>query len=183
MTVPGEVVVLREHVSERDVATLVEGLGFTLVDDTTRGYFVLATKAWTGSDGTQLVHVEDHTADVRWVQTTGTDRMRLITTIRERLPYYDPVELLSAAQAEESPAACIRVISRLVPYRPDDCDPRFLAAWERMLTHRVRAVRRAAIRTAYGCPWPELRQLVERQLETEEELVPQLRQLVQHLGP
>jgi hypothetical protein len=181
MSDPAEIVVLREQVSERDVIAFVTEQGLELIDDTTRGYDVLATKAWATPDHTQLVHIEDHTADVRWVQTSGPDRMRLVTALRERLPYYDPVELLSAAQAEESPTACIRIISRLVPYRPGDCDPRFLAAWKRMLAHENKAVRRAAIRTAYGCPWPELCELVEQRLEVDEALGTQLRQLLRHL--
>jgi hypothetical protein len=181
MTVQEEVVVLREQVSERDLVKLADDLCFTLTDDTTRGYFVLATKGWVGPDGTQLVHVEDHTADVRWVRTTGPDRTRVAMMVRERLPYYDPLELLSAAEAEEAPSACIRIISRLAPHRPEACDPRFLAVWERMLAHTSKAVRRAAIRTAYGCRWPELRRLIEQRRTAEDELAVQLHQLLQHL--
>lgn len=178
MNAEHEFVVLRDQVSLAEVVAFVDERGFTLVDDTTRGYFILATKAWATSDGTQLAYVEDHTADVRHIQTAGPDRIRLATAARERLANYDPSELLSIAQSAEDPRTCIQTISRLVPYRPEDCAPRFLAAWERMIAHPVKAVRRAAIRTAYGCRWPQLRALIERRLPAEDELEPQLRHLL-----
>jgi hypothetical protein len=172
------IVVLNEQVTATDVASLAASMKLTLVDETTRGWFVLATRTWASPDGSQLTYVEDHTADARWLHASGTGSSRIATMLRERLPHYDLADLLSLAESTETPRTCIQVLCRLVPHRPDDCDPHFLAAWKRMLTHPVQAVRRAAIRTAYGCRWPELRTLVQQCLRTEKELVPQLEQLL-----
>lgn len=172
------IVVLNEQVTAMDVASLAASMKLTLVEETTRGWFVLATRTWAAPDGSQLAYVEDHTADARWLQASGIGGARMATMLRERLPHYGLTDLLSLAQTTEAPRTCIQVLSRLVPHRPDDSDPRFLAAWKRMLTHPVKAVRRAAIRTAYGCRWPELRTLVQQCLQTENELVPQLEQLL-----
>jgi hypothetical protein len=182
MTQEARIVVLREEVSQRDVSSLAEARGMKLVDDTTRGYYVLATKVWSASSGTQLVYVEDHTADVRWIQVAGPERTAVATAARDGLAHYDPEQLLGTALTEEAPSACVRLLSRLVPHRPDDCDPRFVAVWARMLAHPTKGVRRAAIRTAYGCRWPELEQLVEARLRADPELTGALQQLLQHLA-
>ena len=173
-----EVVVLRDLVSAVEVSAFADALGATLTEDTTRGWFVLATRAWMTPDDDQIVYIEDHTSDVRWIQTTGPARARIATKVREQLPHYDTEELLSAARGSEPPSDCIQILSRLVPYRPDDFDPRFFAVWERMLAHPLKAVRRAAIRTAYGCRWPEMRALAETRLDADRELAAQLEQLL-----
>jgi hypothetical protein len=49
------------------------------------------------------------------------------------------------------------------------------------LSHPVEAVRRAGIRSAYGCRWPQLRAVVERRRASEQRLAAQLEGLRRYL--
>ena len=70
----------------------------------------------------------------------------------------------------------------LAACRPQAVEARHLTALDRMLGHPVTAVRRAAIRSAYTCPWPELREMVEQRRKVEKHLAPQLQHLAQYLA-
>ena len=84
-------------------------------------------------------------------------------------------------QPSADPRSWIRALSKLAVCRPAKLEGRWLAAWERALEHPARPVRRATIRTCYGCAWPELVKLVERRRDTESELAAQLEALLEHL--
>jgi hypothetical protein len=164
------VLVLRDNVSRDRMEALAAELGWRSIADVVRGHFVLASRRWYDAQGTIVEYLEDHTADVRWVNLDGVGQDEIATTIRDALPCFTVDELFTEIEESEDPIVWIRDLGRLSVLRPRNADPRFVALWNRALSHPVRAVRRAAIRTAYGCDWPDLAALVRARLEEETEL-------------
>ncbi len=164
------VIVLREQAVRERVEAVATEHGWRPVGDVVRGHFVLASRRWYDAVGTMIEYLEDHTADVRYFVIDGAGQDGVAALLRERLPCFTEAELLAELDRNADPIAWIRGLGRLAVLRPKRADPRFLAVWERALQHPSRAARRAAIRTAYGCPWPELAALVRDRLEHETEL-------------
>lgn len=158
---------------------IVDEHGWLLVADIPRGHAEPAAWQWEAPDGSRVAYIEDHIGDVRFFQITGPGREALGRELRRRLPYVDVEALLDDAETAEEPVTCIRALSRLVVCRPPKAERRWLDIWAKMLGHEHVAVRRAAIRTAYGCPWPELRAIVEARRGTETRLADQLEALLQ----
>ena len=175
------IVVLRDHVSFRDVRQLADGHGWSFTGDVPRSRFVLASHRWQTADGSEVTYTEDHTGDVRYIRVDGPDREGLARFIAEALPSWSQTELLVQAEQATEPLPCIQVLSRLAVCRPLPPHKRYIAIWQWMLKHRTRAVRRAAIRTAYDCHWPEMIEVLHERLAIESELVTQLQDLLDHL--
>ena len=174
-------VVFRESVDRAAIIRFARRLGWTSAGDVRRGHFVLASERFTTSDGTTVEYLEDHTADVRFVQISGPSLHTVASILRESLPHYDAADLLATLPDSRDPFEWIRGLSRLSVYRPELTHPRYLAVWSRALNHNIVAVRRAAIRTSYGCRWPELLPLVLGRASIERELKRPLERLARHL--
>lgn len=173
--------VFRGSVDREAIVRFARRLGWTPTGDVQRGHFVLASERFTTSDGTTVEYLEDHTADVRFVQLSGPSQTSVASILRESLPCYDADELLRLLPNAEHPREWIRGLSRLAVYRPDETHPRYLALWSRALNHPELAVRRAAIRTCYGCTWPELLPLVMARIAVDRALERPLTALARHL--
>jgi hypothetical protein len=164
------VIVLREQAVRERVEAIAIEHGWRPVGDVVRGHFVLASRRWYDAVGTMIEYLEDHTADVRYFVIEGAGQDEVAALLRERLPCFTETELLAELDRNADPVAWVRGLGRLAVLRPKRADARFLAVWERALQHPARAARRAAIRTAYGCSWPELAALVRARLDRETEL-------------
>lgn len=175
------IVVLRDTVSLRDMKRLATGHGWAFTGDVPRSRFVLASHRWQTADGSEVTYTEDHTGDVRYVRVDGPDHEGLARFIAEALPSWSEEELLAQAEQATEPLPCIQVLSRLAVCRPLRPSKRYVAVWQWMLKHRHRAVRRAAIRTAYDCHWPEMIEVLHERLAIEAELVAQLQDVLDHL--
>ncbi|MCR9166438.1 MAG: hypothetical protein ACE37F_35020 [Nannocystaceae bacterium] len=173
--------VFRESVGRDALVAVARRLGWVSSGDVQRGHFVLASERFTTSDGTTVEYLEDHTSDVRFAQVSGPSAQAVTSILRESLPHYDAQALLETLPDAEEPLAWIRGLSRLSVYRPDATHPRYLAVWSRALNHTDEAVRRAAIRTCYGCRWPELVPLVLGRVAVEPTLRRPLEALARHL--
>lgn len=176
-----EVIVLRDNTARDRVEALAVDHGWRPIGDVVRGHFVLASSRWYDTDGTMIEYLEDHTADVRYVNVEGVGQKKVAAAIRDALPCYGENDLLAELEGNEDPIAWIRGLSRLSVLRRRETDPRFVALWERALQHPARAARRAAIRTAYGCDWPELAALVRARIGVEKELAEPLEHLRAYL--
>lgn len=180
MTDPS-VVVFRDSVGRNTIALVAHRHGWKLLGDVVRGHFVLASERFAADDGTIVEYLEDHTAAVRFAQIRGPGQGLIASTLRNTLPYFEPEEILRNLPDSDDPHAWIRGLSRLSACRPSQTHARYLALWSRGLNHAQVAVRRAAIRTSYGCSWPELMALVQGRAAVEAELKAPLRALLQHL--
>ncbi|MEM6293130.1 MAG: hypothetical protein AAGA54_17775 [Myxococcota bacterium] len=175
------IIVLNDVVHHAAILEVARRWGWKPVGDVRRGHFVLASERFTASDGTSIEYLEDHTANVRFMQLVGPGQRDIVRRLRQELPYYDEQVLLREVPQATEPVDWIRGLSRLAAYRPREFSTPYLALWSRALNHRDRAVRRAAIRTCYGCPWPELVPLVAGRIAVERELRKPLKTLAQHL--
>jgi hypothetical protein len=178
-----EVVVLCDEVSVGAVLALADAEGWQLREETSRAHLVLASRRWDTTTGEEVTHVLDHPGGAQSLLVKGTWAAALAKRLRDWLPCHTEDELLDVVLGVEVPdaTACVRVASKLAALRPTPCEPRHLAALERLLGHPVDAVRRAGIRSAYGCRWKELRALVERRHAVEARLGAQLEELRRHL--
>lgn len=178
-----EVVVLRDEVGVAAVLALADAEGWQLHEETSRAHLVLASRRWVTTTGEEVTHVIDHPGGAQLLVVKGTWAAALAKRLRDWLPCHTEAELLDEVLSSEvpDPVACVRVASKLAALRPERSEPRHLAALERLLGHPVDAVRRAGIRSAYGCPWKELRALVERRWGEEQRLRAQLGELWQYL--
>lgn len=173
--------VFRGSVDRATIVAFARRLGWTATGDVQRGHFVLASERFTTSDGTTVEYLEDHTADVRFVKLSGPSQSSVAAILRESLPCYDADELLGTLPDAQHPVEWIRGLSRLAIYRPAHTHPRYLALWSRALNHPELAVRRAAVRTCYGCTWPELAPLVLARIAVDPALERPLKALARHL--
>lgn len=184
-----EALVLRDEASAAAVLALADAEGWQLREETSRAHLVLASRRWLTTSGEEVTYVIDHPGGAQSLRVEGTWAAALAKRLREWLPCHTEAELLdvvlgpsgaSEASAPD-PVACVRVASKLAAIRPEQPEPRHVAALERLLGHPADAVRRAGIRSAYGCRWKELRALVERRRGEEKRLVAQLEELRKHL--
>jgi len=173
-------IVLGDHVEASAIAAWAGRHG-TLAKDVARGHSELAERRWRATDGSEIVHLQDHVGEVRYVVLGGPRELALAVELRAAFDTEDPGTLLAALQPSADPRSWIRALSKLAVCRPATLEGRWLAAWERGLAHPARPVRRAAIRTCYGCTWPEIAVVVQRRLAEETELRPQLEALLEHL--
>lgn len=173
-------IVLHDHVEASSIATWASRRG-DLVKDVARGHSELAERRWRSDDGSEIVHLQDHVGEVRYVVLHGPRELEWAVELRAAFDTEDPGTLVASLQTSGDPRSWIRALSKLAVCRPAALEGRWLAAWERALAHSARPVRRAAIRTCYGCKWPELVKLVEARLGAETELSVQLEALLEHL--
>jgi hypothetical protein len=178
-----EVVVLRDEVSLAAVLALADAEGWQLREETSRAHLVLASRRWVTTTGEEVTHVIDHPGGAQSLLVEGTWAAALAKRLRDWLPCHADAELFDVVLGveEPDPVACIRVASKLAALRPERYEPRHLAALERLLAHPVDAVRRAGIRSAYGCRWKELREVIERRRAEEPRLGAQFEELCRHL--
>lgn len=176
-----EVIVLRDDVRLDAVLAYAEAGGWTLREETARAHLVLASRRWSVLMGEEIEYVADHVGGSQWLRITGADT--LARRLRDRFGHHTEDELLATVLDGDSPepVACVRVASKLAACRPAVAEPRHLAALERLISHPVTAVRRAGIRSAYTCPWPELEAIVKRRRGEEQHLSAQLEHLERYL--
>lgn len=182
-----ETLVLRDEVSAAAVLALADGEGWQLREETSRAHLVLASRRWLTTSGEEVTYVIDHPGGAQSLRVEGTWATALAKRLRDWLPCHVEAELLDVVLGPAlgsdapDPTECVRVASKLAAIRPEQPEPRHVAALERLLGHPVDAVRRAGIRSAYGCRWIELRAMVERRRIEEKRLAVQLEELRKHL--
>jgi hypothetical protein len=180
-----EILVLRDEATAASVVALADAEGWQLHEETARAHLVLASRRWVTTTGEEVTYVIDHPGGAQSLRVEGTWAAALAKRLRDWLPCHTETELLDvvlgADGGELDPVACIRVASKLAALRPEQPEPRHMVVLECMLDHPADAVRRAGIRSAYGCRWTELRELVEQRMAVEERLRPQLEALWRHL--
>ncbi len=183
MSVTAEVIVLRDEVRLEAILAFADADGWILREQTSRAHLVLASRRWSASVGEEITYVADHPGGCHSLRVTGTSAGPLTTRLREQFPHHSEQELLDVVLGSDRPdgVACVRVASKLAACRPDACETRHLAALERLLGHPVTAVRRAGIRSAYTCGWPELLAVVEARQKQEQHLRAQLEHLTRYL--
>lgn len=181
-----ELLVLHDTVEAAAVLTIAETESWELREETDRAHLVLASRRWATTTGEQVTWVVDHPGGAQSLRVEGIWAAALVKRLREWLPCHDEKELLDAVLgsggSEPDPVACIRAASQLAALRPEQPNARHVVALERLLTHPADAVRRAGIRSAYGCRWPQLRTLVEQRMPVEKRLRPQLEALLRSLA-
>jgi len=183
MSAGGQVIVLRDDVRLDAVLALADADGWELREETARAHLVLASRRWSASVGEEITYVADHLGGAHWLRVSGDGEESLVERLREHFSHHEEDELLALVLdgPTPEPVACVRVASKLAACRPATCEPRHLQALERLLKHPVTAVRRAGIRSAYTCPWPELRELIGRRRAQEKHLTAQLEHLERYL--
>ena len=181
-----EVLVLRDEVGAPAVLALADAEGWQLQEESSRAHLVLASRRWLTTSGETVTYVIDHPGGAQSLRVEGTWAAALAKRLREWLPCQPEAELFDivlgppGADAAD-PIQCVRAASKLAAIRPEQPDARHMAALERLLSHPVDAVRRAGIRSAYGCQWPELRAVVEQRRASEARLAAQLEGLRRYL--
>jgi hypothetical protein len=180
-----ETLVLRDEVTAASVVALADAEGWTLQEETARAHLVLASRRWVTTTGEEVTYVIDHPGGAQSLRIEGNWAAALAKRLRDWLPCYTEAEVLDvilrAEGGEPDPVACVRVASKLAALRPEQAESRHVVVLECLLDHPVDAVRRAAIRSAYGCRWQEMRELVEQRMAVEQRLRPQLEALWRHL--
>lgn len=176
-----DTLVFRESVDRDRIVGFARRLGWAASGDVQRGHLVLASERFTTSDGTTIEYLEDHTGDVRFVQLSGPSQGSVASILRESLPCYDAADILRTLPESKEAVEWVRGLSRLAVYRPQQTDSLYLSLWSRALNHADASVRRAAVRTSYGCAWPELLPLVLGRIAVERELERPLQALARHL--
>ncbi|MGH1346537.1 MAG: hypothetical protein ACRBN8_33535 [Nannocystales bacterium] len=176
-----DTLVFWESVDRNRILAFARRLGWSGSGDVERGHFVLASERFTTSDGTTIEYLEDHTGDVRFVQLSGPSQASVASILRESLPCYEASEILRTLPDSKEPLEWLRGLSRLAVYRPRHTNTLYLSLWSRALNHADPSVRRAAVRTSYGCTWPELLPLVLGRIAVEREIKRPLQALARHL--
>lgn len=176
-----DTLVFRESVDRDRIVGFARRLGWSAIGDVQRGHLVLASERFTTSDGTSIEYLEDHTGDVRFVQLSGPSQGSVASILRESLPCYDAAEILRTLPDATEPLEWLRGLSRLAVYRPKQTNTLYLSLWSRALNHPNVSVRRVAVRTSYGCTWPELLPLVLGRLAVEQNIKRPLQALARHL--
>jgi hypothetical protein len=178
-----ETLVLRDEVSAAAVLALADGEGWQLREETSRAHLVLASRRWLTTSGEEVTYVIDHPGGAQSLRVEGTWATALAKRLRDWLPCHVEAELLDVVLGSDAPdpVECVRVASKLAAIRPEPPEPKHVAALERLLGHPVDAVRRAGIRSAYGCRWKQLRAVVEQRRGAEKRLAVQLEELRKHL--
>jgi len=176
------VTVLRDYVQPQRVIEWAADHDWKCVADIPRSHVINATIRWVALEGTEITYTEDHTADVRTVSFTGRQQHALQEELQLQLPCFREDEILINAESSPDPRERIRALNRLAACRPVEVHHRYLAVWARAFTDPICAVRRAAIRTAHGCTWPELEYLIRQRIAQEDRLRPQMERLIQAIA-
>lgn len=176
----GRVTVLGERADLAEVEAWAATFG-PLVEDQRRGHVELALRRWRATDHSEVALMQDHVADVAYVTMVGPSAEPWEQELRHHFPWDRADELLADLTPDCSARVWIRTLSKLAVLRPNQPSVVWRAAWQRALAHPHRAVRRAGIRTLYGCGWPELPELIAARLRDDVELGGLLRQLLEHL--
>ncbi len=153
-----------------------------LFEDVARGHSELACRRIRTSTGDELAYLEDHVAEVRFITIDGPQATAHADQLMRAFRFVARGTLLASMNDNAPPGAWIRGLSRLAVLRPAVADAALLAIWTRALAHPVAAVRRAAIRTCYGCRWPALGAIVRARIDADPRLREPLRQLAAHLA-
>lgn len=169
-----QVLVLRDEVGLATVLALAELEGWELREETGRAHLVLASRRWSTAMGEEITYVADHPSGAQSLRVSGPGAVASAERLRERIACHEEAELLAVVLEGSDPVECIRVAGKLAACRPPQVDDRHLAALAVLLEHPEVAVRRAGIRSAYGCRWKELRGLVEERRADEQRLWVQL---------
>lgn len=179
-----DVIVLRDAVSLADLQAVARDEGWQLLGETVGAHLVLSSRRWQTDTDVEITHIFDHPGGAHWLRLRGVQALARARRLRARLPHHTESELLDTVLKPDEPDAVesVRVASKLAACRPTGFELRHLAAMEKLLAHPVTAVRRAAIRSAYGCTWPELRELVRRRRDDETRLGDQLGHLDAYLS-
>lgn len=171
------VLVLSVAVRAADVRAIAEARNWTREGDTPRAHLALASRRYRTPEGAEVLEIEDHNGGVRSLRISGPTRGELARALAGQLPTRSTDEIIATASSSD-PVACIRAAGELAASRPARFDPPHLAALQRLLTHPEPAVRRAGIRAAYGCQWPELRRWLGARMQAETRLASALAALV-----
>lgn len=169
--------VLDHTVAGDDVEALARREGWRLRADTPRGHDVLASRHYAAGDDTSVLHGEDHNGRYRFLQIDGADASAVAQAVTGALSCVSPTQVLSRIR-EGDPRTCIRTAGMLMRVRPDAFDAAHYDALCSLLTHDDVPVRRAGIRAAYGCQWPQLVTFVREQLERKQRPQPGLEALL-----
>lgn len=177
---PCTVIVLRDEVRLDEVLAYAHADGWTLREETGRAHMVLGSRRWTALVGEEIEYLADHIGGTQTLRVTGSETVA--RRLRGHFAHHPVDELLAVVLADQpDPVQCVRVASKLAACRPPRAEPRHLAALGRLLSHPVTAVRRAGIRSAYTCRWPQLRTLVKKRRADEKHLSAQLEHLERYL--
>lgn len=177
----GVVTVLRDAITAGHVAQFAASAGWELRSDVVRAHFVLSSKGWRSSPSTTIDYFEDHTAEVRFIRAQGTNAETITRALRRQLAHHEEAALLAALESAGDPIAWIRGLGRLGVARPEAPDDRYLSIWTRALEDPQRAVRRAAIRTAYNLRWAPLLPIARKRVTEDPQLADALSHLVAFL--
>ena len=178
-----EVIVVRDDVPRSAMRAVAERLSWRRTGQTDRGHLVMASERWSPAEGVTATWVDNHTSDVRSVHIAGKGEQLadVATALKDALAHDDAASLVAAVKPDADPIALIRLAGKLATCRPQACDEGHLHALGELLCHDVVAVRRAAVRTAYNYPWPELVPIVEARQAKDPALAAQLQHLLQRL--
>lgn len=176
------VLVLKDHVHRETVLSLARERGWKCINDMPRAHYVMATTRWRADHDNEIAYIEDHTSDVRSISVRGRDEFEIAEDISMQLDCFREDELLLEVESNPDARARMRALNRLSACRPAEVNHRYLAAWARALSDPDKVVRRAAIRTAYGCMWPELAVVVRQRVDHEVELRDQMVFLLQYFN-
>ncbi len=177
-----EILVLTESAGPAQIKELAERRGWSPAGETVRSHFVLASRRYIDQDDTLIEYFEDHIGEVRFIQISGPSQSPLADILTDALPCHSEEQLLEDVTHAATPLAWIRGLSRLAVCHPVEVTAPYLELWTKAFQHPHVAVRRAAIRTAYSCRWPELIPLVGERLELDHELEGPLRHLQEFLA-
>lgn len=153
-----------------------------LCEDVPRGHSELACRRVRTTAGDELAYLEDHVAEVRFVTLHGPRATAYADQLMRAFRFVARGALLASLDEGATPSTWIRGLSKLAVLRPMAAEAALVAVWTRALAHPVTAVRRAAIRTCYGCRWPALHAIVHARIEVDARLRGPLQQLAAHLA-
>jgi len=176
------VVILKDRIEVAAVRAFATDRNWACVGDVTRTHYVMASVRWATADGTDVAYIEDHTADVRSIEVQGRSEHTIVQDVSLNLPCFREDELLIDAETNPDPRDRIRSLCRVAAYRPKEVHHRYLAVWAQALSHPEKAVRRAAIRTAYSFRWPDFEVLLKQRIAQEGELRQQMELLLKYFA-
>lgn len=177
-----EILVLTEQVEVSQLEEIADRRGWVRSGETVRSHFVLASRRYRDQDDTLIEYFEDHIGEVRFIQISGPSQSPLFDILADALPVHSEEQLIADLEHTVKPLAWIRGLSRLAVCHPAKATPTYLGIWAKGLRHPHKAARRAAVRTAYSCRWPELVEIVIARLETDAELRGPLQHLLEFLN-
>jgi hypothetical protein len=170
-------IVLDAETTTADVRRLARQRGWTPAGDTPRGHDVMASLRFRAGSDTDVWLGEDHTSGCRWIRIEGPSSLEVGGAIRNGVGWVRPNDVLSRLERADA-VGCIRLAGQLAAVRPVQFDADHFDALRRLITHDEIPVRRAGIRSAFGCRWPQLAALVREQLQRKQRPQPGLEALL-----